>query len=150
MAYIKYKEIAKYFNFSKNISANDLPKYVLDYVFKGEKVLTCYKTRRDHGVFTDKKILLFDKKVSLDNTREIFTIPYSAISSVSVIFKPNSAEMSLFLDSGYPLRVKFIKMSGIDKKRLRLLYNIIQQIVSHQEIEIENMNILIENKISFD
>ena len=96
MAYIKYKEIAKYFNFSRNIDLKELPKYVLDYVFEDEKVLVAYKTMRDHGLFTDKKILLFDKKMTLDSTREIFTIPYSTISSASVVFRPSSAEMSLF------------------------------------------------------
>lgn len=150
MAYVKYKEIAKYFNFSKNINVNDLPKYIFDYIFAEEKVLAGYKTKRDHGVFTNKKILLFDRKLSFEKTREIFTIPYRAISSVSITFRSSSSEMSLFLDSGYPLRIKFIKMSGVDKKRLRLIYNVIEQIISHQELSKEDMNVLINNEITFD
>lgn len=43
MAYIKYKEVTKYFNFSKYIDSKLLPKYTLDYVFEDEKMLVSYK-----------------------------------------------------------------------------------------------------------
>ena len=56
MAYIKYKEITKYFYFSKYLEKSKLPKYVKDYVFDDECILTAYKTSTDHGIFTDKKI----------------------------------------------------------------------------------------------
>src|SRR5574344_922287 len=121
MAYIKYKEIAKYFNFSKVKSINELPQYVLDYIFDGEEILVAYKTFRDHGIFTTKKILLFDNRLSIDERKEITTIPYSTISSISVIYHKVSAEMVCYLNSGYPLRLKFVRMSGLDKKRLRIL-----------------------------
>ena len=32
MAYVKYKELTKYFNFNKEIEKDRLPKYVTDYV----------------------------------------------------------------------------------------------------------------------
>lgn len=150
MAYIKYKEIAKYFNFSKNIEIKALPKYVLDYVFEDEKVLAAYKTMRDHGLFTDKKIVLFDKKMTLDSTREIFTIPYSTISSASIVFRPSSAEMSLFLNSGYPLRIKFVRMTGSDKMRLRVLYNVIQKYITNQKSDPNEINRLINNDFNLD
>ena len=36
MAYIKYKELTKYFNFSKEIDKDNLPTYVTDYLKKDE------------------------------------------------------------------------------------------------------------------
>ena len=150
MAYIKYKEITKYFYFSRYLTKEELPKYINDYVFEDELILASYKTLRDHGIFTDKKIVLFDTKVSFDNTKEIFTIPYSTVSSVSIIFKPYGAEMSLFLESGYPLRLKFVRMNDSDKARLRVLYNVIQKVITKQVLKKEELTKLVENKFNFN
>lgn len=150
MAYIKYKEITKYFNFSKSIEKDKLPGYVFDYIFEDETILISYKTLRDHGVFTDKKILLFDNKMTLDSTKEIFTIPYNAISSCSVKFKLNGCEMLLYMDSGYPLRIKFVRISDVDKLKLRLLYNIIQKTLTNQKIEKTELQKLVNDEFDFN
>lgn len=150
MAYIKYKEITKYFYFSKSLSKENLPKYIFDYIFDDEIILASYKTLRDHGIFTDRKIVLFDSKVALDNSKEIFTIPYETISTVSVAFRSNSADMSLFLLSGYPLRIKFVKMSDSDKLRLRILYNVIQQIICKDKPSKDKIDMLVNNTFNFD
>lgn len=150
MAYIKYKEITKYFYFSRYLTKEELPKYVHDYVFEDETILASYKTLRDHGIFTEKKMVLFDTRISLDNTKEVFTIPYLTISSASVVFKPFGAEMSLFLESGYPLRLKFVKMGDADKARLRVLYNVIQRAITKQQLKKDEINKLVENKFDFD
>ena len=71
MAYIKYKEITKYFNFSRAVDKKNLPKYIKDYVFDDEKILAAYKTLTDHGVFSDKKVVLFD---SFGFKRQIYII----------------------------------------------------------------------------
>ena len=63
MAYVKYKELTKYFNFNKEIEIKELPKYVLDYVNDNEKIYKAYKTKRDKAVFTDKRMILFDVSV---------------------------------------------------------------------------------------
>ena len=126
MAYIKYKEITKYFNFSKYVNPKSLPKYTLDYVFEDEKVLVSYKTSRDYGLFTDK-----------------------SISTCTVIFKPVGAEMSLFLDSGYPLVLKFVNMTAEDKVRLRLLFSAISKYVNNQKESKEEIERLINNDVSF-
>ncbi len=150
MAYIKYKEITKYFNFSRVLDKKKLPKYVRDYVFDDEKILTAYKTRTDHGIFTTKKIVLFDNYSLFGVKKQIYAIPYSEISTCSVIFHPRSAELSLFLECGYPVRLKFIKMGDEDKLRLRILYSAILKIISKQELTEKELNTLIEDKISFE
>lgn len=149
MAYIKYKEITKYFNFSKVLPLSDLPSYVGDYVFEDEEILVGYKTSRDHGVFTTKKIVLFDNFSLFGLHRQIYTVPYKSISSCSVIFESKKAELSLFLDSGYPVRLKFINMKGIDKLRLRILYSCISRAVNNQKMNHEDVRKLQTNDLHF-
>ncbi len=147
MAYIKYKEISKYFDFSKYIETEDLPQYVIDYVFEEEQILVTYKTFRDYGVFTDSKIILFDNAISINPYKEIFIIPYSKVSSCSIVFRPSKVELKFDLESGYQLRLKFINMKVVDKVRLRLLYSCISRIIDGQDVPKTVMNKLIENKI---
>ena len=116
MAYIKYKEITKYFNFSKIVDNSLLPKYTMDYVFENEKVLAAYKTRRDYGVFTDKKIIL----------------------------------MSLFMNSGYPVRLKFVNMSSEAKYKLRVLYSYVSKYVIGQPVTNEEVKKMQENDFKFN
>ena len=43
MAYVKFKELTKSFEFNKELTIDDLPKYVLDYVSEKEFIYKCYK-----------------------------------------------------------------------------------------------------------
>ena len=147
MAYIKYKELTKYFNFTKALSAEDLPKYTGDYVFKDERVLVGYKTRRDYGVFTDKKIVLFDNSVLF---KQVYVIPYDSISTMSVIFKKSGGEITGMLDSGYPLRLKFVDMTGEDKLRLRLLYSCMIKSINKQPLDKDLVERLTNDEVKFD
>ncbi len=150
MAYIKYKEITKYFNFSSYLPVEKLPKYVMDYVYEDEKILASYKTRTDHGIFTDKKIVLFDSYSWFKAKKQIYVIPYDSISTCSVIFHKRNAELSYFLDCGYPVRLKFINMSPIDKRRLSMLHSTTMRIITNTPIPKDDLEALCENKISFE
>ncbi len=150
MAYIKYKEITKYFNFSSVLSKDKLPKYVKDYVFSDEKILVSYKTLTDHGIFTTKKIVLFDSFSLIGNKKQIYVIPYDSISTCSIIFQRNKAELSFFLDCGYPVRLKFVNLKALDKLRLRILYSTILKIVTKQNVSAEELKKLIDDDISFE
>ena len=150
MAYIKYKEITKYFNFSKIVDNSLLPKYTMDYVFENEKVLAAYKTRRDYGVFTDKKIILFDNTSLTINKKQVYIIPYQSISSCSIIFKTSSGEMSLFMNSGYPVRLKFVNMSSEAKYKLRVLYSYVSKYVIGQPVTNEEVKKMQENDFKFN
>ena len=129
MAYLKYKEITKYFYFYKEIDLDTLPKYVLDYVDSDEKIIGAYATSRDRGLFTDKKILLFDVRGMSLTSKQIHTIPYNSISSLSVLFDVRRASLIFYLDSGYPLVLKFRNMKSEDKTKLRELYSKISKII---------------------
>ncbi len=121
MAYIKYKELTKYFNFEKELDESDLPKYVLDYVDEKENVLIVYKTARDYGIFTNKRMILFDKN-PLSTLKKTHIIPYTSISSSSIGFGLTNAQILLSLDSGYPLQLNFIKMTDAKKTNLKNIF----------------------------
>jgi len=122
MAYVKYKELTKYFNFSKEIDIDKLPTYVTDYLDEKETIYKVYKTLRDKAVFTDKRMVLFDVSITGTN-KKIHIIPYKSISSGAILFKVNSAAILLSFDSGYQMRLNFIKLDPKEKTELRKLYS---------------------------
>ncbi len=148
MAYIKYKELTKYFDFSKYVLNSDLPGYTLDYVYETEDVIVAYKTFRDYGLFTTEKIVLFDNSISVIPYKEIYTIPYSSISSCAIVYKQSQVKLKIDLDSGYQLKLSFVGMRVEDKVRLRLLYSLISRIISGQKMNNDILKQLMENKIA--
>ena len=126
MAYIKYKELTKYFNFNKEIEIKDLPKYVLDYTTSKEKIYKAYKTLRDKAVFTDKRMILFDVNLASTN-KKVHIIPYKSISTAAISFRTNKAYMLISFDSGYQIRLNFIKLDANSKTELRKLYTMIME-----------------------
>lgn len=121
MAYIKYKELTKYFDFRTEVDIKNLPEYTTEYVESGEKILGAYKTHRDHGVFTDKTMILFDRDI-MGTYKKIHMIPYSSISTSAICFKPGRAEILISLDSGYQMRIVFVNMNHDKKERLKVIY----------------------------
>ena len=145
MAYIKYKELTKYFDFSKHIKTGDLPWYIYDYVYDDEEILVNYKTFRDHGVFTTDKIVLFDNRLSVRPFKKIYTIPYKSISSI--LYRPGEVELQFDLESGYQLRLKFVGMNKVHKARLRTLYSYICQYNLGKKIPRTLIDSLVDDKI---
>lgn len=121
MAYIKYKELTKYFKFTSKISIKDLPQYALDYIYKNEKILAGYKTLRDKAIFTDKRMILFDV-TPITSIKKIHILPYKSISTSAIQFSFNSAQILISFNSGYQLRLDFTQLNADEKKELRLLY----------------------------
>lgn len=128
MSYLKYKEITKYFNFYRELDCATLPKYVTDYIYKDEKTFAAYTTKRDKGVFTDKRVLLFDQQGRISN-KYIHSIPYKSISTATICFGLTSANLTIYLDSGYPFKLKFVNLKDSDKTKLRILYTKILEVV---------------------
>lgn len=126
MAYIKYKELTKYFNFNTRLEIESLPKYVLDYVDKDEKIIGAYKTSRDKSVFTDKRMILFDV-TPFTKKKKVHIIPYKAIDTGSIEYDVGTVALLLSFTSGYQLRLNFVKMSAADKSELRLIFSIIMK-----------------------
>lgn len=121
MAYMKYKELTKYFNFRRELEIDTLPQYVEDYLLPNEKIVMAYKTRRDKGVFTDKRAILFDLRW-FGTVKTIYVVPYKSISTAAITYRKHQASLVFSMDSGYPLKLNFINMSSKTKMHLRKLY----------------------------
>ena len=124
MAYVKYKELTKYFNFNKEISSEELPHYVLDYLDPNETIFKAYKTSRDKGIFTDERMILFDVS-PLSSSKKVHILPYSSISSGALVFNYSSGSILLSFDSGYQLKLNFIHLDAKAKTELRRLFSYI-------------------------
>ena len=121
MAYIKYKELTKYFDFKEEVNVDDLPDYTLEYVNSGEKIIGAYKTSRDYAVFTDKTMILFDRDI-VKLYKKIHVIPYKSINTSALCFKPGHAEILFSLESGYQMRIVFVNMNHDKKENLKAIY----------------------------
>lgn len=150
MAYIRYKEVTREFNFTKALDAKNIPSYVKDYIYGDETILAAYRVGKDHGVITDKKILLFDNTQSFGMRKEITTVPYRAITAHSVIFRPSSAEIYLLLETSNPMLLKFSDMNDSDKLRLRYLYNAMSASINNQTIPEHILARLVNNDFDFN
>ena len=122
MAYIKYKELTKYFNFNKEIEISSLPKYVVDYIDSDENIIAAYKTARDKSIFTNKRMVLFDV-TPLTKKKKIHIIPYKEIATGTIEFNFTSAALILSFTSGYQIRLNFVRMNAEEKTKLRLLFS---------------------------
>ncbi len=128
MAYIKFKELSKYFDFKKEIlSMEELPEYAREYVEEEEKILLAYKNSKDYMVFTNKKMVLFDRDTMAVYYKKIHIIPYHSISTSAINFKPGKVEILLSLDSGYQMHINFIEMNHDKKERLKQVYKIMMK-----------------------
>lgn len=121
MAYARFKELTKYFDFKEEIKIDDLPDYTLEYVNEGEKVLGGYKTSRDYAAFTDKTMILFDRDL-IKSYKKIHVIPYKSINTSAICFKPGRAEILFSLDSGYQMKIVFVNMNHDKKENLKVIY----------------------------
>ena len=125
MAYIKFKELTKYFGFKTEVLPKDLPKYALEYTYFDEEIIFGYKNSRDCIVFTNKRMYLFDRDVAGIYYKKIHVIPYKSISSGAIDFKSNKVDLLFSLNSGYQIHIKFIKMDHNKKENLKKIYRFI-------------------------
>ncbi len=122
MSYIKFKELSKYFDFKEEIAVDKLPDYAKEYVSSQETILGSYKNSKDYAVFTDKKMILFDRDTLAVYYKKIHIFPYVSISSGAINFKPGKVELLFSFDSGYQLHINFIDMNHDKKERLKKTY----------------------------
>ena len=122
MDYIKFKELSKYFDFKTEVGTEALPEYAKEYVESNEKIVFAYKNNKDYAVFTDKKMILFDRDSLAIYYKKIHIIPYMSISTSAINFKPNKVELLFSLDSGYQLHINFIAMNHDKKENIKKVY----------------------------
>ena len=128
MAYIKFKELTKYFDFKREVNTNELPEYTLEYVDEDEKVVMAYKNSKDYVVFTDKRLILFDRDTLSLYYKKIHIIPYMSVSTSAINFKPGKVELLCSLDSGYQIHLNFIDMHHDKKENIKKVYKMIMKV----------------------
>lgn len=128
MAYIKFKELSKYFDFKTEVYEDQLPDYTKEYVEDKETILIGYKNSRDYVVFTDKKMILFDRDTLGVYYKKIHIIPYQSISTSAINFKPGKVELLFSFDSGYQLHVNFIDMNHEKKENIKKIYKVMMKV----------------------
>lgn len=125
MAYIKFKELTKYFDFKTETSFANLPDYTKEYLSEKEQFVLAYKNAKDYIVFTTKRMFLFDRDALAVYYKKIHIIPYKSISTSAINFKPGKVELLFSLDSGYQLHINFIEMNHETKERLKEVYKVV-------------------------
>lgn len=129
MAYIKFKELTKYFDFKEEIlNIDSLPEYAKEYVLDSEKILLAYKNSKDYVVFSNKKMILFDRDLMAVYYKKIHVIPYSSISTHAINFKPGKVELLFSFDSGYQLHLNFIDMNHDKKENIKKVFKAMMEI----------------------
>lgn len=130
MAFIKFKPLTPKFNFHKEIKKYDVPKYVGDYISEDEQIVFAYRTHKDVALFTDKQIILFNKRGFSNNVKEVSAIPYHSMVTTSVFFGQFTSDIKITLYNTYPLTLRFLKT--IDKVIIKQTYMLIEQKVKNK------------------
>ncbi|MCI5880006.1 MAG: PH domain-containing protein [Bacillales bacterium] len=124
MAYIKFKELTKYFDFRLEVDTKNLPEYTIEYLNANEDVLLAYKNSRDYALFTGERMILFDRDALGLYYKKIHIIPYNRISTCAINFKPGKVELLCSLDSGYQMHLNFIDMNHDKKEKIKEIFKI--------------------------
>lgn len=129
MAYMKFKELTKYFDFKTEIvNIENLPDYTKEYADEGEKIILAYKNSKDYVLFTNKKLILFDRDPLAIYYKKVHMVPYKSISSSAINFVPGKVELLFSLDSGYQLHINFVSMDHAKKEKLKKLYKLMMKV----------------------
>ena len=112
MAYMKFKELTKYFDFKTEIlDISALPEYTREYVSEVEKMI------------------LFDRDALAVHYKKIHIVPYKSISTSAINYMRGKVELLFSLDSGYQLHINFIGTNHDQKENLKKIYQIMMNSV---------------------
>ena len=96
MAYMKFKELTKYFDFKTEVlDSSLLPEYTIEYLTQTENTLLAYKNSKDYILFTNKKMVLFDRDPLAAYYKKIHIVPYKSISTGAINYMPCSKVKSI-------------------------------------------------------
>lgn len=123
MAFIKFKPIASRFNFYQFVTESDLDAESLGYIDKGEKVMLAFRSKRDVGIFTDKRIILIDRKGIRGFRKSIYAIKYESISSYALNIRNLDSIIDIITNSSHRLIINFYK--PIPLEQVHIIYKYI-------------------------
>ena len=114
MAFIKFKPIASHFNFFVTVSRDELDRETLSYIDHEEEILLAFRSKRDIGIFTDKRIILIDRKGFSGFRKSIYSIKYESISSYALNIHSLDSTIEIITDSSHRLIINFLKPITLD------------------------------------
>jgi len=136
MAYIKYKELTKYYNFSKEIENKDIPEYVYSYIEDEEQILIAYSTYNDMFLLTNNKLIVIDTYGVIVKKQKIHFFPFVRISSTAIEFSRGKASIHLSMDSGYQVRLNFVKLTKEEQEKIKRVYMRMIKTISTKRVRI--------------
>ena len=136
MAYIKYKELTKYYNFSKELDLKDIPRDIYSYTQNGEEVLIAYSTFNDMFLLTNYKLIVVDTSGLINKRQKIHFFPFNRISSSAIEFSKGKAAIHLSMDSGYQVRLNFVKLTKEEQERIKKVYMNMIKTISTKRVRI--------------
>lgn len=114
MAFLKFRPLTSRFNFIATIDEKDINSNLLQYLLDNETIFLAFKSGRDVGIFTDKRILLLDIKGIRGLRKNIFSLKYDSISSCELNISFFDSLINLTTDSGYKIALNFLKPILLD------------------------------------
>jgi len=129
MAYIKYKELTKYYHFSEELDVTKLPEYTYNFIEDNEALLLAYADGINMFIFTSRKLIVFEVNTLL-NKHKVHFFPYNHISSTAIETIPGRLAIYLSMDSGYQLRFYFVKLTKEKETRIISNYNKMLSLIS--------------------
>lgn len=108
MAFIKFRPLASTFNFYAIVPNGDLEKDIYDYI-GDEKIMYVFRAKRDLGIFTNKRILLIDKKGFRGFCKSIYSIEYKTISAYILNIHTLDATIDIIINSSHRININFLK-----------------------------------------
>lgn len=136
MAYIKYKELTKYYNFSNELEIKDIPEYVYSYIEDGEQILIAYSTYDDMFLLTNNKLIVIDTSGLIFKRQKVHFFPFVTISSTAIEFSRGKAAIHLSMDSGYQVRLNFVKLSREEQEKIKRVYMNMIKTISTKRVRI--------------
>jgi hypothetical protein len=114
MSFIKFKPIASHFNFYVTLKKDELDKESLSYIDEDEKILLAFRSNRDVGIFTDKRIVLIDRKGFRGFRKSIYALKYESISSYSLNIHNLDSTVEIITESSHLILINFLKPISLD------------------------------------
>ncbi len=114
MAFIKFKPIATQFRFFQMVESKDLEEEVLRYVDPNEKIILAVKSKRDYGIFTDKRLVLIDKKGIRGFRESIYAIKYDNITTYILNIHNFDSTIEMITNGAHKLKVSLLKPIPLD------------------------------------
>ena len=115
MAFVKFKPLASSFFFYAVVAPDEIDSNINKYLGDGEKIVFAFRSQRDIGVFTNKRIVLIDRKGIRGFCRSVFAIDYKSISSYILNIHNLDSSIEIITNSSHKVLINILKPIPLDE-----------------------------------